>query len=152
MSRSISSISYNVTSIPDIWYFNMLLDLHPEDSVLRKITKLSIKNFTSIAHTQSRANEVMDFVHQFASLEALTLDIALEDLHHGFQGRIKDVDCVFLQYELLRLCELTRLTELVVCVKHNGATLTPGATTLLSEVAERLVEGFMGVVVFLHYE
>lgn len=51
ISQNVSGISYVVTSMLDIWYFNMLLDMCPDDSVLRKVTELTINDFTLIAHS-----------------------------------------------------------------------------------------------------
>jgi|SRR5690242_6264844 len=82
-SQNVSGISYVVTSIPDICYFNMLLNMHPEGSVLRKVKELKINDFTMIAHSQSRASEAVDFPHRFSGLKILNLDIVIDDLYHG---------------------------------------------------------------------
>ncbi|KAJ4359013.1 hypothetical protein N0V95_002549 [Ascochyta clinopodiicola] len=86
----------------------------------RRITGLTITNFTAIAHTQTRANEVMDLLCQLISLKNLTFDITLDDLSHGFQGRIKDVNYIFTEFELFRLATFAGLKSLVVNVRSNG--------------------------------
>lgn len=59
---------------------------------------------------------------------------------------------MYLGYELFRICELIRLTKLVIRVKHNSALLTPEVVALLVGLKDRLFDYLRGAVVFLHYE
>lgn len=152
MSRLLLYIECNIGSMQDIWFINMLAAMHPQPTMLRSLTKFTISNFTTFAYTQSRANEVMDFLSQFESVQALTLGFALSDLRHGFQGRVKSIDHVLLDLELYRLCDFKRLAKVIIRVRCSGALPCPYSAALLSELEDWIAERFMVEVVFLHTE
>lgn len=83
-------------------------------------------------------------------MNTFTFDISLDDLYHGIQGRSKDLEHLVTEFELFQILAFPKLTELVVSVKCNGISLTPGAVSLLAELEEWLKEGVRGEVGFIH--
>jgi hypothetical protein len=152
MSAYVSRIHYTIRSMPDIWYLGTLLDMHSQSSGLRRITNLTITNFTAIAHTPARANEVMDLLRQSKTLITLSFDITLDDLHYGLQGRIKDMEYLVTEFELFRIMAFPKLAKLVVNVKHNGIQLTPETVSLLTGLEGWFRKGIRGSVVFMYPE
>ncbi|KAF9701395.1 hypothetical protein EKO04_000998 [Ascochyta lentis] len=138
MSQYLPQLHFDIVSMCDIWHMHAVLDSHPRSLGWHRITKLTITNFTSIAHTQTRANEVMDFVCQFTLLANLIFDITLDDLSHGFEGRTKDIHHIFTEFELFRLLTFNSLKYLVINIRCNGLSLTPGSFALLSHLKEAL--------------
>ncbi|KAJ4367911.1 hypothetical protein N0V86_009751 [Didymella sp. IMI 355093] len=152
MSEYVSRINYTIRSMPDIWYLGTLLDMHSQNSGLRQITSLTIANFTAIAHTPARANEVMDLLRQLKTLTTLSFDITLDDLHYGLQGRIKDMEYLVTEFELFHIMAFPKLAKLVVKVKQNGIQLTPETASLLTRLEGWLMKGIRGSVLFMYTE
>lgn len=150
MSKYLPRMHLDITTMHDIWQFYERLDAHSGYLRLHSITRLTITNFTTIAHTQTRANEVMDFLFQFTSLKDLVLDVSLGDLHHGFQGRIKDVEHILTEFELSRLLSFSTLRTLVIRIRPDGVSHTPASMTLLGKMMEVFKAGIGVGVTCVH--
>lgn len=150
MSYYVPQMHFKITSMQDIWYIYTLLDTHPKDFGLQHLTRLTIAGFTSIAHTRARANEVMDFLCQLDLLKHLVLDVTLDSLHHGLQGRIRDIDSFFVEFELFRLSTLPNLANLVINIQPRNISCTPDDIYLLAEMEDRLVQSVKGNVTFIY--
>ena len=94
----------------------------------------------------------MDFLCQFESLNTLSFDITLDDLYHGIQGRVKDLDHLVTEFELFQVSTFPKLANLVIDIKRNGVQLTPEIVSLLIELEDWFTEGVMGKVVFVSSE
>ena len=92
----------------------------------------------------------MDFLCKFKSLNYPVFNVTLGGFYHGFQGRIKDINRIFIEFKLFRICKFPKLTELVVNVKHNGVLLTHGDVSLLSEMEDRFAEGVRGDMALIY--
>lgn len=144
MSQYLPQIHLDVTSMQDVWRFHALLDCHPINRGWDRITKVVITSFTRIAHTQTRANEIMDFLSHCKSLQYLSLDITLDDLHHGFQGRIKDIHHFSTEFELFRILTFHSLQSLVISVKRGYMSYTPESMVLIGDMVEFFKAGVGG--------
>lgn len=76
----------------DIWKMGKFLRAHSKRTSVNRVSTVTVSNFTSIACTQSRANELEDFLCRLGILQTLILDITLGDLHYGVPGQMKKVD------------------------------------------------------------
>jgi hypothetical protein len=149
MTRFLLMSHLHITSMADIWYMHTLAEMHCGEFPLRSITRLSITDFTAVAHSQARASEVMDFLRQFENLHTLSFDIILIDLYHGLQGRVKSLKYLVTEFEFFRILKLEGLSSLVVAVKRNGLQVTPGVASLVAELESWFMEGVSGGVVFI---
>ncbi|KAF1922438.1 uncharacterized protein M421DRAFT_366447 [Didymella exigua CBS 183.55] len=152
MLRYLPLMHLNIASMQHIWQMYTLLERHSPDLAFYKIKKLAVSNFTTIAHTSARANELMDFVCQFESLNTFTFDISLKDLHHGIRGRIKALDHLLTEFELFQIPTLPQLTKLVVNVKRKGMPIAPETASLLVQLKEWLEEAVRGEVRLIYSE
>ncbi|KAF3042579.1 hypothetical protein E8E11_001701 [Didymella keratinophila] len=124
MTRILLKSHFNITSMADIRYMHMLVNMHSRGFPLHNITTLTVTDFTVIAHTQTRPSEVMDFLSQFESLDMLSSNITLDDLFHGLQGRVKALEHLITEFELSQILVLGNLSSLDVVVKRQGVQVT----------------------------
>ncbi|KAF3011127.1 hypothetical protein E8E13_011420 [Curvularia kusanoi] len=136
LSKFLPYVHCYITSMLDIWNIGAVLNMILEKPEIYNISRLTVNNYTSIAFTQSRANEIMDFLCRFSRLHTLVLGIALGDLYHGFRGRIKELNHVLSEYELFRIRYLKELGKLVIKVKRDGGVLAPDSMTLLLDLKD----------------
>ena len=110
------ALQYHITSMLDIWKMGKFFGAHSKGTAVNRVSTVTVSNFTSIACTQSRANEVEDFLCQLGILQMLILIIALSDLHYGVQGRTKEG---LQEYKLSCIRNFQRLRKLVLRIRHN---------------------------------
>lgn len=149
MSKFLPMSHFNIRSMADIWSMHTIIDIHSGKSLLNSTTRLTITDFTAIAHTQTRASKVMDFLCLFENLDTLRFDVALDDLFHGLLGRVKTLEHFVSEFELRQISGLGKLNSVIINVKRNGIEISPGVASLLSELEGWFKEDLRGDVVFL---
>lgn len=156
----LSKVYLKVGDTPDFLYLENFFETLPKGKGWDKIHNLSILNLASLARTPARANEVMDTILSARALQALVVNLRLQDLYlppdwqHPPRSReealqytnnpAKSADAPFLmdQYELHRLFTMKHLKRVILKVEHGFFQQTPRSVCILGDLADLLRDGF----------